>query len=253
MIRHSIPSNCRSTLRTLRHIYYRIRYVRKQSTNSYFCPVCQTGLRKFQTVAWGDTRCFICGSDERHRLIWQYFTKCSDLFDGRSKTMLHVAPEIQFEKTISSALGVGYITADLLDPTVKVKMDVTNIQYPDAYFDVIYCSHVLEHVPNDRQAMREFVRVLKPTGWAAIMVPYIPDRGETFEDFSVTNPTERLRVFGQEDHVRIYGNDVVDRLSDAGFKVRVVRRQDFLSSLEIARFNLTVHSGDVFLCTKSQE
>lgn len=166
--------------------------------------------------------------------------------------MLHVAPEIQFEKTFSDVLGAGYITADLLNPKVKVKMDITDIQYPDAHFDVIYCSHVLEHVPNDRKAMHEFARVLKPDGWAAIMVPYFPERGGTFEDFSVTDPSERLRLFGQEDHVRIYGNDVVDRLSNAGFEVSVVRKQDFLSSQEIAQFNLTVHSGDIFLCTKTQ-
>ena len=113
-------------------------------------------------------------------------------------------------------IGEGYITADLLDPRVRVRMDITDIPYPNNFFDVIFCSHVLEHVPNDRRAMQEFSRVLKHEGWAVIMVPCFPERGKTFEDPSVTDPAERLRLFWQEDHVRLYGNDFVERLEASG-------------------------------------
>lgn len=234
----------------MRQGLYAVAYVRAPSESAHFCPVCEKGLVRFRKLSYGDTKCFICGSDERHRLVWLFLHRLTNLFDGSSRTMLHVAPEIQFENGLRAAVGPSYITADLLDPRAKVKMDITNIQYPDSFFDVIYCSHVLEHIPNDRLAMREFVRVLKPSGWAVIMVPCYPDRGKTFEDPSVTDPKERLRLFGQEDHVRIYGNDFIDRLNAAGFDVRVIRSSDFLSPAEIARFNLTTHSGDVFLCTK---
>ncbi len=100
--------------------------------------------------------------------------------------------------------------------------------------------------------MRKFARVLKPEGWAAIMVPCFPEIGKTYEDFSITDPAERLRAFGQEDHVRIYGNDFLTRLTESGLEARTVRTADFLNPKEIARFNITHLSGDVFLCTKRQ-
>jgi ubiquinone/menaquinone biosynthesis C-methylase UbiE len=164
--------------------------------------------------------------------------------------MLHVAPELQFVNRLAAAVGSGYITADFLDPSAMVQMDITNIKYTDGFFDVIYCSHVLEHVSNDRMAMREFARVLKPDGWAVILVPITTDK--TFEDLSITDPKERLRLFGQEDHVRIYGPDFVERLRESGMEVRRFSASDFLSPTEIARVNLTKLSGDVFYCTKRQ-
>jgi hypothetical protein len=218
----------------------------------HFCPVCKRGLRRFSVIKWDDTMCVFCNSSERHRMAWSFLLRRTDLFDGRQKRMLHVAPELQFEHYLSKALGPGYITADLLQPRVHVRMDLTEIPYAAESIDVIFCSHVLEHIPNDRKAMREFARVLKPKGWVLIMVPCFPEIGKTFEDFSVTDPAERLRLFGQEDHVRIYGDDFVSRLEDAGLEVRIVRTPDFLSAKEIAKFNITSLSGDVFLCTKRQ-
>jgi SAM-dependent methyltransferase len=145
-------------------------------------------------------------------------------------------------------IGSGYVTADLLSPHAFVRMDITNIQYPNDFFDAIYCSHVLEHVPNDKLAMKEFARVLKPGGFAVILVPITADK--TFENPSVTDPKDRLRLFGQDDHVRIYGPDFVGRLKEAGLAVRKYSASDFLNTIEITRFNLTKLSGDVFYCTK---
>ena len=227
-----------------------VSYARPAWAARYYCPVCETGLARFKVVDWEDTRCVFCDSDTRQRLAWSFFAKHTNLFDGREKQMLHVAPEPYFANKLSRFIGPGYLSADLFNPHVKVRMDVTQIQFPDNYFDVIVCSHVLEHVPDDRKAMREFVRVLKPDGWAAIMVPCFPDRGPTFEDLTVTDPAERLRLFMQEDHVRVYGNDFVDRLQESGLKVRVYRASDVLTEQEIARSNITSHSGDVFFCTK---
>jgi len=105
----------------------------------------------------------------------------------------------------SNTFGSNYLTADLFDPLAMVKMDVTNIEYPDHSFDVIYCSHVLENVQDDRRALREFYRILKPNGWAILLVPVTAQK--TFEDPSVTSPEDRLRLFGETYRVRRYGPD----------------------------------------------
>jgi predicted SAM-dependent methyltransferase len=163
--------------------------------------------------------------------------------------MLHVAPEPCFEPRFKKSLGDHYLSADLLDPQAMVKMDITDIQYADQSFDVIYCSHVLEHVPDDKKAMREFFRILKNDGWAILLVPITGE--ETFEDPSIVNPEERLKAFGQEDHVRIYGRDYVDRLRESGFNVEIIRVEDMVDKNDAARMGFTAASGEVFYCTKA--
>jgi SAM-dependent methyltransferase len=195
-----------------------------------------------------DAQCSFCRSLERNRFVWLYFSEQTDLFDGRKKTMLHVAPEECFEHRLKHLLRDGYVTADLLNPRAMVKMDITNIQYPDESFDVIYCSHVLEHVIDDKRAMREFHRVLKSDGWAILLVPI--SVGVTYEDFSIVTPQDRLRAFGQEDHVRLYGLDYVDRLAEAGFNVKTVKPPDLFAEDDVVRMRLTPASGEIFYCTK---
>jgi SAM-dependent methyltransferase len=188
-----------------------------------------------------------CGSMPRHRLTWLYFENITNIFDGHDKQMLHVAPEPCLEKQLKSRLGRGYLTADLLSPHAMVKMDITDIQYADETFDVIFCSHVLEHVPDDRAALSEMRRVLKKQGWALILVPITAE--QTFEDPSVTSPSERLRLFGQEDHVRRYGPDFTSRLTDSGFDLKTVRAGDFLDSEKIARMGID-ESEELYFCIK---
>ena len=205
-----------------------------------WCPVCEKYSQKFRPfgiVSREDAQCIFCGALERHRFTWQYFSKFTNLFDGTPKKMLHVAPEQCFESRLRKHLDHDYITADLLDPRAMVKMDITNIQYPDGYFDVIYCSHVLEHVQDDKRAMGEFRRVLKQGGWAILLVPITADR--TFEDSSIVEPSERLRVFGQGDHVRRYGTDYIDRLRESGFKVKVSSVSDLFENKDVVRMGLT--------------
>jgi len=216
-----------------------------------WCPVCGWSSRRFRpggTVARQDAKCPRCGALERHRFIWLYLAQRTDLFDGRPKRVLHVAPEQCFERRLKDRLGAGYLTADLRDPHVMERMDITGIRYPDESFDVIYCSHVLEHVPDDRRAMREFHRVLKPSGWAILLVPITLDR--TFEDPTIVRPADRLRVFGQKDHVRRYGPDYVDRLQNAGFKVQVTRVSDMIAADEAARMGIS-RTGAIYHCTKA--
>lgn len=163
--------------------------------------------------------------------------------------MLHIAPEACFEPRFRHAIGAGYLTADLLDSAVDVKMDICAIQFPAETFDIVYCSHVLEHVPDDRQAMREFCRVVRPDGWAVLTVPITV--AHTVEAPGITDPRERLLRFGQEDHVRCYGPDYVDRLREAGFEVSCVSPSDFVSSTEIERMGLTAEAGEIYLCRKA--
>jgi len=128
-----------------------------------------------------------------------------------------------------------------------VKEDITNISFKDNSFDIIFCSHVLEHIEEDRKAMKELYRVLKPKGFAILQVP-IKNIENTFEDFSVKDPKEREKVFGQNDHVRIYGKDYKDRLIESGFNVKVDRFVDHLGEGIIKKFALPTES--IYFCTK---
>jgi SAM-dependent methyltransferase len=216
-----------------------------------WCPVCEHRANRFTRFKHHPNRegmCVFCRSLERHRFFWLYAQAHTDLFDGRRKRVLHVAPEPCFVGQLRRRLGNGYLTADLMSPRAMVKMDITAIQFPDATFDVIYCSHVLEHVPDDRRAMREFCRVLKPDGWAILLVPITAT--QTFEDPSVVDPAERLRLFGQEDHVRRYGPDYVDRLQDAGFNVSETKVPDLFSEEEARRLGIVHGAGSIHHCTK---
>jgi SAM-dependent methyltransferase len=240
----SLRSGIKGVLKRLR--YYFVYFGKGRS-----CPVCQHSSKRFGTAGVKrrrDAKCMYCGALERHRLVWAYFKNRTNLFDGRPKQVLHVAPEPVFAKKLKSSIGNGYCSADLYDPTAMLKLDITDTGCPDEQFDVIYCSHVLEHVSDDRKAMREFYRILKKHGWAVLLVPINAD--VTFEDPTITDPEMRLKLFGQEDHVRRYGPDFADRLRDAGFTVAVVTAHDFLTDQEIAMARLDVETESIFYCTK---
>lgn len=212
--------------------------------DKYQCNLCGRKLNGFL-----DSKgpiCPFCFSRDRHRTTWKYFNENTNLFDGKAKSMLHIAPERAIEHGIREAKYIDYLSGDL-DPTIAmVEMDITDIQYPEASFDVVYCSHVLEHVPDDAKAMSELYRVLKPGGWAVLAVPI---RGDTtVEDPTVTEPADRERVFGQVDHVRYYGRDFKDRLEAAGFKVTV---DEFPSQLpdDVVAYN-QLSRADIYFCEK---
>lgn len=219
--------------------------------NSRFCPVCQSNVQNFSPApaTLPQSMCPVCHSVMRHRLVWIFFERCTNLFDSNKKKMLHVAPEYCFQRRLSRIKGIDYLTADISMPSAMVKMDITDIQYPDNTFDVIYCSHVLEHVVDDRKAMREFHRVLTNKGWAVLQVPI--ERPETtYEDPSITDPAERLKAFGHPEHVRCYSaKDYEQRLIDAGFSVKRIKPLEFASIEEIEKMRISKNE-DIFLCTK---
>ena len=220
-------------------------------SNRRYCPVCCTSsshFRKFGYKPRKDARCPHCNALERHRLLWLYLQKKTDLFRKKSLKVLHIAPASCFETKLKEHLGDNYLTADLNNPNVMVKMDITDIKYSDKTFDVILCSHVLEHIPDDRRAMRELFRVLSDKGWAILLVPITSD--ETFEDPTISTPEGQLKAFGQEDHVRRYGPDYIDRLREAGFAVEMTKIIDLVNRKEAVRMGLTPESGDIYYCTK---
>lgn len=221
------------------------------AASRFRCPICEKsaeGFLPFGVFQRPNAQCPWCKSLERHRLVWSFFSRVSDLFDGEPKRVLHIAPELAIGQRISRLPNVDYLSADIDARIAMVAMDVTNIQFEDDAFDVIYCSHVLEHVLDDRKAMRELARVLKPSGWAVLQVPV--NREATFEDPTVVEPEERLRVFGYPDHVRIYGRDYVDRLTGSGFDVEVYDAADFLSEAEVGSFAVS-RDEEVFFCKKA--
>jgi SAM-dependent methyltransferase len=222
----------------------------QQPGASRYCPCCESHLQRFKPFGLvpRPAECPVCGSLERHRLIVLYLRHRTDLFDGQRKMMLHVAPEKQLSELFASASSIDYLSADLVPSRAMVRMDVMDIQYPDETFDVIYCSHVLEHVADDRKAMSEFHRVLRTGGWAILQVP-ISTAEVTFEDPAITSPEEREAAFGQFDHVRCYGADYKDRLENAGFSVEVDGFVRELDDQTVTRCGL-MRSEDVYRCTK---
>ena len=209
------------------------------------CPVCGQGAIAFLpagTPPRPHARCAFCGSLERTRAIWRLLQQRGLLKPGQR--ILHIAPEGSLHtRLLAQAHGTDYVFGDKFEPGYDhpagtVELDVTALELPDAAFDLVLCVHVLEHVTADRQALRELHRVLKPGGTALLVVPFDPARAQTFEDPTVTDPQERLRLFGQFDHVRIYGRDYPDRLREAGFTVEEVDPCAGLGPEEVFRLGL---------------
>ncbi len=219
--------------------------------STFFCPLCETHSDAF--LPYGlkprpNAMCPVCKSLERHRLIWLYFKERTNLFRDKLR-MLHVAPEKLISGKLKELSNLDYLSADLSMASAMVKMDITDIQYPDNSFDVVYASHVLEHIPDDVKAMRELCRVLKPSGWAILQVPIYGNR--TLEDPNIKTPEEREKIFGQHDHVRTYGHDGIykTRLEKAGFDVMVDSFVKTLGPDKAARLGL-IASEDIYFCTK---
>ncbi|WP_299410510.1 class I SAM-dependent methyltransferase [Acaryochloris sp. IP29b_bin.148] len=213
-----------------------------------FCPICASHIRSFNPYGVNkrpNAVCPICFSLERHRLMWLYFRQETDLFQQSPKKMLHIAPEACFMDRFSSLSHLDYLPGDLDKPGIPV-VDLTEIDFPNNHFDIVYCSHVLEHVPNDIQAMKELARVVKSSGWAILQVPIVGDY--TQEDLSITNPTERARLYGQPDHVRQYGKDYKDRLEEAGFQVQVIPYLSHFTDQESEQYGFGTDNHDIYLC-----
>jgi SAM-dependent methyltransferase len=212
------------------------------------CTICGATVAAFDPHGGeDDRRCPSCGSLGRHRLIWLYFRERTNLFTEPVR-MLHVAPEPMLARRLRRQPNVDYVSADLNRRGAMLQMDICAIDLPDDQFDVIYASHVLEHIPDDEQAMRELYRVLKPGGWAVLQVPM---KGKHTIDEPLDDPAERKRAYGHPGHRRLYGRDgeYEKRLRQAGFDVRVDGFARELDPAVVRRHRLSVYE-DVHFCTK---
>lgn len=174
---------------------------------------------------------------ERHRLLWLYLKNETDFFTTK-KRVLHFAPEQAFYKRFRKMKNLDYVTTDLNSPLADVKADICNLPFDDNIFDIILCNHVLEHIPDDTKAMQELYRVLKPGGFGIFQIPQDLNRENTFEDNAITDKKERAKIFGQYDHVRIYGRDYFDKLRSIGFKVKEVDYTTTLAEDDIKTYCL---------------
>jgi len=179
-----------------------------------------------------------------------FYENHTDLLNGKRKSLLHVAPEYEISNRLNRVGFLDYWTSSLDGKDTRAKIDITKISFPDGYFDAIYCSHVLEHVTEDRKAIREFWRILKSGRWALLQVPINRGLATTLEDEAVVDPNDRTKLYGQWDHVRAYGSDYPDRLCEAGFSVTIFRAIDILSPRRITHWGIDTTEGILFYCQK---
>ncbi|RMZ50798.1 class I SAM-dependent methyltransferase [Flavobacteriaceae bacterium PRS1] len=209
--------------------------------NTFTDPIDGKSFRTFLPYGYGKQRENALSpstlSLERHRLLWLYLKNETDFFTA-DKKVLHFAPEQCFLKQFKTLKNLDYTTTDLNSPLADVKADICNLPFSDNEFDVILCNHVLEHIPDDTKAIQELYRVLKPGGMGIFQIPQDLSRETTFEDDSITDKKKRAKIFGQYDHVRVYGRDYFDKLRSIGFKVEEVDYTSKISKEEITRYCL---------------
>ncbi|EWH11832.1 type 11 methyltransferase [Cellulophaga geojensis KL-A] len=208
---------------------------------TYVDPIDGKGFKKFLPYGYEEQRDNVLSpstlSLERHRLLWLYLQSETDFFTADLK-VLHFAPEQAFYKRFRKMKNLEYTTTDLESPLADVKADICNLPFKDNSYDVILCNHVLEHIPDDTKAMQEMYRVLKPGGWGVFQIPQDLSRENTFEDDTITDKKERARIFGQYDHVRIYGKDYFAKLRKIGFTVEEVNYTKKLPPQDVKKYCL---------------
>ncbi len=222
--------------------------------SKFIDPIDGRGFRLFLPYGYGKQRNNVLSpstlSLERHRLLWLYLMNKTNFFDATTRIkLLHFAPEQAFYQRFKNLKHVDYTTTDLVSPLADVKADICNLPFEDNSFDWIFCNHVLEHIPDDKQAMKELYRVMKPGGVGIFQVPLDTSRQHTFEDDTITNPTERAKIFGQYDHVRVYGLDFFERLAAVGFQVNALDYTAAMTSESIVKYGLA--AGELIpICVK---
>jgi SAM-dependent methyltransferase len=209
--------------------------------NTYTDPIDGKSYRRFLPYGYAKVRENVLApgtlSLERHRLFWLYLKNETTFFSAPLR-VLHFAPEQAFVQKFKKQKNLTYTTTDLNSPIADVKADICDLPFKDNSFDFIICNHVLEHIPDDTKAMQELYRVLAPSGTAIVQVPYDAKREITFEDNTITDQSERTRIFGQYDHLRVYGMDYFKKLSSIGFNVNALDYTRGISSDDIERYRL---------------
>lgn len=191
--------------------------------------------------------CPYCGAYPRHRFLWLYLREHTDLFSGSPKRVLHVSPYTALKRKFKKQKNLDYVTSSPDQKEEDLILDLINTHQSENSFDVVLCSHVLEHIQDDQKAISEIYRILKPGGFALFMFPV---KGKvTYEDVSMVSPEDRKKYFLQEDHVRVYGEDVLFRFEKAGFEVSCVQPRECFSEAQIQKYNL-FKTQRIYRCKK---
>jgi len=260
-IKMIVPSNFHLPMRNALQFIASLKYI----GNKYKCPFCRGHFSTFlpagldipvlkekQVIGGGyrlNSKCPRCYARDRERLIYLYLKKEKRYVLSASISLLHVAPEKNLAIKLKSNPNINYISADLNSPLVDINMDITDIKQPDDTYDVIICNHVLEHINDDRKAMSELFRVLKKGGFAILQVPISYSIDKTLEDFSITSPEDREIMYGQKEHVRIYGSDYKLRLKGVGFSVIEYQFIEDMEPQSLKKFAL-FKDEKIFVCSK---
>jgi SAM-dependent methyltransferase len=224
--------------------------------NRFECPICGGRFRRLRHGRGRrNVQCPRCGSYERMRALWLFLRDEVRIAEPPERSVLHFAPERRIAERLAALPHLHYITADIEPGVAMETFDITAIPFPDNSFDLVICSHVLEHVERDGVAMSEVWRTLRPGGVALFMQPVDFGRAETYEDASIVDPAERVRAFNQYNHVRIYGRDIADRFQAAGFEITERRYTEELPPAARARYALqdgdaTAREDVIFVASK---
>jgi SAM-dependent methyltransferase len=227
-------------------IWIRIKY----GGTGHYCPVCSSRLRTF--LPFGkpprpNALCPICGVVERHRLAWVFLQRRTNLLSGPPRRMLHFAPEPGLTARFRRICHLDYLSADLFDPRAMARIDIQNMDFPSDSFDVIYCSHVLQDIPDDRRSLAELYRVLRPGGWALIQLPIKSE--PTFEDPTLSTQAERQKAYGAATFHRRCGPDYVERIESAGFRVTTFSALDIITKEQCRRLAVSP-TECIYYCEK---
>ena len=235
-IKNLIPIKTKNALKLKYKLY-------KLKGEKYNCPICGYKskdmfyigenfpvLYQKEIIACGKRKagCHKCHSTDKERLVYLFLMKNFKI-ESKAKNikLLHMAPEKNLTKLFLKMKFKEYLCGDLFlegykYPNHVKNMNLLDLPLKDNYFDLVICNHVLEHIVDDKTAMSEIFRVLKPNGKAILQVPISANTIETFEDINITSRSEREKNFGQYDHVRIYGQDYVHRLNSIGFSTEII-------------------------------
>ncbi|MBV7541531.1 class I SAM-dependent methyltransferase [Acidovorax sp. sic0104] len=194
----------------------------------------------------GRFSCPFCGCTDRERHLLAFMQR-SNLLELRGKQVLHFAPERNLRKYIQSVQPTAYIQGDLFPGEPEItRVDITAIQFPDAQFDLLIANHVLEHVPNDIAAIKEIVRVLKPGGHAILQTPFAAKLEHSLSLPQIRSSETRLLLYGQEDHVRLYGSDIFGLVTSAGLIPKIQFHGDLLPDMDAHRYGMNLR--EPFMC-----